>query len=189
MVHSIRWRLVASFVFVTLLTVSLIGIVALSLIRQQTVQQEHDYLTANAEAVARQALPLMQPLLQQGSLQELARTSAFLSNARVRIVDAQQNVLADSGPGDQESDYVWLVADLGLRPGFGQRNAILGPYPGLPNFCLANGFSGHGLQHAPGVGMALAELILFGEYRTLRLDRLGFERFATGALVREENVV
>jgi sarcosine oxidase len=68
-------------------------------------------------------------------------------------------------------------------------NAILGPHPDLPNFCLANGFSGHGLQHAPGVGMALSELILHGEYRTLRLERLGFERFARRELIEERNVV
>jgi FAD-dependent oxidoreductase domain-containing protein 1 len=69
------------------------------------------------------------------------------------------------------------------------RNAILGPHPEFPNFCLANGFSGHGLQHAPGVGLALSELILYGEYRTLNLDRFGFERFARGKLILEENVV
>jgi FAD-dependent oxidoreductase domain-containing protein 1 len=69
------------------------------------------------------------------------------------------------------------------------RNAILGPHPELPNFCLANGFSGHGLQHAPGVGRALSELILYGEYRSLDLSRFGFERFASGELILEENVV
>jgi len=69
------------------------------------------------------------------------------------------------------------------------RNAILGPHPELPNFCLANGFSGHGLQHAPGVGMALSELILYGEYRSLDLSRFSFERFASRALILEENVV
>ena len=31
-------------------------------------------------------------------------------------------------------------------------NAILGPVPDLPRFVLANGFSGHGMQHAPGGG-------------------------------------
>ncbi len=69
------------------------------------------------------------------------------------------------------------------------RNAILGPHPDIPNFYFANGFSGHGLQHAPAVGRALADLILFGEHRTLELGRLGFERFASGRLVLEENVV
>ncbi len=68
-------------------------------------------------------------------------------------------------------------------------NAILGPYPDLPNFCLANGFSGHGLQHSPGVGMALSELILYGEYRTLNLDRFGFERVERGEPIREANVI
>jgi FAD-dependent oxidoreductase domain-containing protein 1 len=69
------------------------------------------------------------------------------------------------------------------------QNAILGPHPLLANFLFANGFSGHGLQHAPGIGRALSELILFGEYRTLDLRRFGFERFASGELIREESVV
>jgi hypothetical protein len=39
------------------------------------------------------------------------------------------------------------------------------------------------------VGRAVAELIVHGEYRALDLSRFSFERFASGALVREENVV
>ena len=39
-------------------------------------------------------------------------------------------------------------------------NAILGEWPELKGFFLANGFSGHGLQQAPGVGRYLAEKIL-----------------------------
>ena len=39
-------------------------------------------------------------------------------------------------------------------------NAILGEWPELIGFFLANGFSGHGLQQAPAVGRYLAELIL-----------------------------
>lgn len=69
------------------------------------------------------------------------------------------------------------------------QNAILGPHPTLENFYFSNGFSGHGLQHSPGIGRAVSELILHGEYRTLDLTRFGFDRFARGALVREENVV
>ncbi len=37
--------------------------------------------------------------------------------------------------------------------------------------------------------MALSELILHGEYRTLDLTRFGFHRFAENSLIREENVV
>jgi FAD-dependent oxidoreductase domain-containing protein 1 len=39
-------------------------------------------------------------------------------------------------------------------------NAILGGWPELHGFYLANGFSGHGLQQAPAVGRYIAELIL-----------------------------
>jgi glycine/D-amino acid oxidase-like deaminating enzyme len=69
------------------------------------------------------------------------------------------------------------------------QNAILGPHPEVENLLFANGFSGHGLQQSPGVGRALAELILHGQYRTLDLSRFGFQRFTEGRLVKEENVV
>ncbi|OGP63501.1 MAG: hypothetical protein A2V65_07800 [Deltaproteobacteria bacterium RBG_13_49_15] len=39
-------------------------------------------------------------------------------------------------------------------------NAILGEWPTLKGFFLANGFSGHGLQQAPAVGRYIAERIL-----------------------------
>jgi FAD-dependent oxidoreductase domain-containing protein 1 len=39
-------------------------------------------------------------------------------------------------------------------------NAILGEWPELKGFYLANGFSGHGLQQAPAVGRYLSELVL-----------------------------
>ena len=45
-----------------------------------------------------------------------------------------------------------------------------------PNFVFANGFSGHGLQQGPAVGRAVSELITYGEYRTLDLTPLGYER-------------
>jgi sarcosine oxidase len=69
------------------------------------------------------------------------------------------------------------------------QNAILGPHPEVKNFHFANGFSGHGLQHSPAVGRALSEILLFGEYRTLDLARLGFHRLAEGPALLEENVV
>ena len=65
------------------------------------------------------------------------------------------------------------------------QNGIVGLHPELRNFALANGFSGHGLQQSPAVGRAVAELIAFGEYRTLDLSDLGAERIAAGRPLRE----
>lgn len=69
------------------------------------------------------------------------------------------------------------------------QNAIIGAHPEIPNFYFANGFSGHGLQQSPGVGRALSELIVDGEYSSIDLTRFGFERIVAGKLVRELNVV
>ena len=65
------------------------------------------------------------------------------------------------------------------------QNGIVGLHPEVSNFALANGFSGHGLQQSPAVGRAVAELITFGEYRTLDLSDLGVERIAAGRPLTE----
>jgi len=69
------------------------------------------------------------------------------------------------------------------------QNAFVGPAPGISNLQLAAGFSGHGLQHAPGVGRGLAEQIIFGEYRSLDLTPLSYARVPDNAPLRELNVI
>lgn len=68
-------------------------------------------------------------------------------------------------------------------------NAIVGPVPGLSNLYLCNGFSGHGLQHSPGVGRALAEMIVHGRFLTIDLAELGYERIAAKRPLVERNVI
>ena len=68
-------------------------------------------------------------------------------------------------------------------------NAILGAVPDLPNFYLANGFSGHGLQQSPAVGRGLAELLVHGRYMTLDLSEAGFDRIAANKPLLEKNVI
>jgi FAD-dependent oxidoreductase domain-containing protein 1 len=68
-------------------------------------------------------------------------------------------------------------------------NAIVGPHPKLSNLWFINGFSGHGMQHAPAAGRGLAELIVFGLYRSLDLSSLGFERILKGRRLVEENII
>jgi glycine/D-amino acid oxidase-like deaminating enzyme len=69
------------------------------------------------------------------------------------------------------------------------QNAFVGPVPGIPNFLLASGFSGHGLQQAPGIGRGLAEYICFDRYRSLDLAPLSYSRFLANAPLREVNVI
>lgn len=69
------------------------------------------------------------------------------------------------------------------------RHAILGPVADPDGLYLANGFSGHGFQHAPIVGKLLAEMIVHGAARTVDVSALSLDRFARGELVREAHVV
>jgi FAD-dependent oxidoreductase domain-containing protein 1 len=68
-------------------------------------------------------------------------------------------------------------------------NAVIGPHPDLPNFLFANGFSGHGLQQAPAAGRALSEWIATGDYETIDVRPLGYERIAANRPYRELNVI
>ncbi|HET8624826.1 MAG TPA: FAD-dependent oxidoreductase [Gemmatimonadales bacterium] len=58
------------------------------------------------------------------------------------------------------------------------KHAILGATPGVPNFFLINGSSGHGVMHAPALGQLLAEIICDGQASSLDVRPLRPERFA-----------
>jgi len=67
-------------------------------------------------------------------------------------------------------------------------NAILGQWPELKGFFLANGFSGHGLQQGPAVGRYICELIL-GLTPSLDLSIFGPERILENRPLSEDGIV
>lgn len=69
-------------------------------------------------------------------------------------------------------------------------HAILGPVPEVPGFFCANGFSGHGVMHAPSTGKIVSDLILHGATSIVdNVEVLSPARFARGALLHETAVL
>lgn len=76
MFGSIQWRLLASHVGLTLLSATLVGVLALLLVKYYITQQEIRYLTANADVIAAEASEFMRPKHDMYWLHDLAHTSA-----------------------------------------------------------------------------------------------------------------
>lgn len=90
-------------------------------------------------------------------------------------------------------------------------NGVIGAHPCYNNVYIATGFSGHGMrgetcekiqnfifelidsilgiQQSPAVGRAISELIVDGQFKSIDLTRLGFERLIDNTPMRESNIV
>jgi len=66
---------------------------------------------------------------------------------------------------------------------------ILGAVPELAGFFLANGFSGHGVMHAPATGKILADLILRGATDLIDASLLSLSRLTEGRMITETAVL
>jgi len=66
---------------------------------------------------------------------------------------------------------------------------ILGPVRDVSGFFCANGFSGHGVMHAPATGKILADLILNGTTNLIDAELLSLSRFAEDRLIEETAVL
>ena len=69
------------------------------------------------------------------------------------------------------------------------QNAVVGQHSKVSNFVFLNGFSGHGLQQSPAMGRGVAELIVYGEYRSLDLSPFGYDRIERGEKFLEKAVI
>jgi sarcosine oxidase subunit beta len=66
---------------------------------------------------------------------------------------------------------------------------ILGRVPQVEGFYVMAGFSGHGFMHGPVAGLLMAEEIVDGKAHTVDVDAFRFDRFASGDLHPEYNVI
>jgi len=96
------------------------------------------------------------------------------------------------------ADRVPCFADLPVNPKRAwaglyemtpDHHPILGEAPNLPGFFLANGFSGHGVMHAPATGKILSDLILTGKTDLIDADLLNLARFSEDRLIHETAVL
>ena len=94
---SIRWQLPLSYAALALLTALALGLVLLPTLRRYYTRQEQMYLRTNAEAMSLELAQMVQAELPTAALETQLKTFSFLSQARVRLLDAGGQVLADSG--------------------------------------------------------------------------------------------
>lgn len=95
------------------------------------------------------------------------------------------------------AQYVPQFDEIGVVTSWGgqydyntlDHNLIIGAGSQVENFLFANGFSGHGLQQGPAVGRGLSELITYGEFRTLDLSPLGYDRIERNEPIIEHAVI
>jgi sarcosine oxidase subunit beta len=70
-----------------------------------------------------------------------------------------------------------IQRQVGLDEMTPDANPVIGRHPDLAGYIDANGFSGHGVMHAPATGMLVAEEILDGRAHSIDIDELRIGRF------------
>lgn len=68
-------------------------------------------------------------------------------------------------------------------------NPVLGYVDGIEGLVVASGFSGHGYMQGPAVGRCISELIVDGQATTVDISSFAPNRFTSGQLAQEHNVI
>ena len=111
----------------------------------------------------RLSLPAGEPRLSAGVERSRQRPSASRTTSSRRFIEKMLERAADRVPCFENLAINPKRAWAGLYEMSPDHHGILGPVPGLDGFFCANGFSGHGVMHAPATGKILADLITNGE--------------------------
>jgi sarcosine oxidase subunit beta len=116
-------------------------------------------------------------------------TAGFKTEFDSGFVEKILTRAADRVPGFANLPVNPKRAWAGLYEMTPDHHPILGESPGVPGFFLANGFSGHGVMHAPATGKILSDLILTGKTDLIDASLLNLARFAEGRLIHESAIL
>jgi two-component system sensor histidine kinase BaeS len=130
---SLRWKLSLSFAGIALLTTLALGVALLLPLRAYYRDQERAYLEGNAVSIALGLSPLFDEETQPEDLAAHMKFLSFLAQARVRLVNMQGSLIADSG-GPEMSGAVKVAAVSAEAPvvvvGAEGQTAAAGVVPG-----------------------------------------------------------
>ncbi|HSL28211.1 MAG TPA: HAMP domain-containing sensor histidine kinase [Anaerolineales bacterium] len=105
---SIRWRLTLSYALIALLAAFSLGLVLRSILRNYYDRQEARYLQTRAMEIGSIASQLLEADLPPRMIEELSKSWSFMLQARVQILGADGEQLADSGV--PEAQQVFFIA-------------------------------------------------------------------------------
>jgi sarcosine oxidase subunit beta len=116
-------------------------------------------------------------------------TPGFKTDVEPTFIEKILTRAADRVPCFERAAVNPKRAWAGLYEMTRDHHPILGSVPEVPGFFLANGFSGHGVMHAPATGKILSDLVLTGRCELVDTSLLSFSRFAENRLVEETSVL
>ncbi len=105
MFKSVRWQLILNSMLVTVVAILAIGVVTLVLVGRYFLEQERTYLVQRADAV----LPVFVPLFrasQPEDIETIITMTSFFSDVRIELLNADDQVIADSGPREPGRPFV-----------------------------------------------------------------------------------
>ena len=135
--NSIRWRLPASYGIIAFLAALSLGSLMLLVLKSYYADQEHQYLLGNAIALQ----PVLAEILQSDAPKDLIRDQinglAFLSQAQIRLLDADGYSIADSGMPTHKQFVAVSGGGQSVFPFFGSGPAEP-PGAGMPSVIYVN---------------------------------------------------
>lgn len=95
--RSIRWQLPLSYAAIALVSVLSLGAVLLVILRSYYIQREYEFLEGNASTVSSAVYQMLDKDTPLGIIRAQIASYSFLSQVRIQLIDANGEVLADSG--------------------------------------------------------------------------------------------